>query len=96
MKVIILCGGMGTRLREETEYKPKPMVEIGGMPILWHIMKLYAHFGYKEFVLALGYKGNVIRDFFLNYHYYNNDFTINLGMKEEIVVHIESTIGKLL
>ena len=87
MKVIILCGGMGTRLREETEYKPKPMVEIGGMPILWHIMKLYAHFGYKEFVLALGYKGNVIRDFFLNYHYYNNDFTINLGMKEEIVVH---------
>lgn len=79
MKVIILCGGLGTRLREETEYKPKPMVEIGGKPIIWHIMKLYSHFGYKEFVLALGYKGNVIRDYFLNYNYYNNDFTIELG-----------------
>ena len=79
MKVIILCGGQGTRLREETEYKPKPMVEIGGKPIIWHIMKLYSHFGYKEFILALGYKGNVIRDYFLNYYNYNNDFTIELG-----------------
>lgn len=87
MKVIILCGGLGTRLREETEYKPKPMVEIGGKPILWHIMKIYAHYGYKEFVLALGYKGDVIRDYFLNYYSYNNDFTIHLGKKEEIVFH---------
>jgi len=87
MKVIILCGGMGTRLREETEYKPKPMVEIGGKPILWHIMKIYAHYGYKEFVLALGYKGDVIRDYFLNYYSYNNDFTVQLGNKEEIVFH---------
>jgi glucose-1-phosphate cytidylyltransferase len=79
MKVVILCGGMGTRLREETEYKPKPMVEIGGRPILWHIMKIYAYFGYKEFVLALGYKGNVIRDYFLNYRYYNCDFTVEIG-----------------
>ena len=87
MKVIILCGGMGTRLREETEYKPKPMVEIGGRPILWHIMKLYSHYGYNEFILALGYKGNVIRDYFLNYFYYNNDITIQLGNKDEIAVH---------
>ncbi len=87
MKVIILCGGMGTRLREETEYKPKPMVEVGGKPILWHIMKLYSHYGYKEFVLALGYKGDAIRNYFMNYYYYNNDFTIHLGMKEEIEVH---------
>jgi glucose-1-phosphate cytidylyltransferase len=87
MKVIILCGGMGTRLREETEYKPKPMVEIGGKPILWHIMKIYSHYGYKDFILALGYKGNIIRDYFLNYFYYNNDITIQLGNKEEIIVH---------
>jgi len=87
MKVIILCGGMGTRLREETEYKPKPMVEIGGKPILWHIMKIYSHYGYKDFILALGYKGNIIRDYFLNYFYYNNDITIHLGNKEEITVH---------
>ena len=87
MKVIILCGGMGTRLREETEYKPKPMVEIGGKPILWHIIKLYAHYGYKEFVLALGYKGDIIRDYFLNYYYYNNDFTVNIGDKDGVDVH---------
>jgi len=79
MKVIILCGGMGARLREETEYKPKPMVEIGGKPILWHIMKHYAHFGFNEFVLALGYKGDVIRDYFLNYYKYNRDFTVDLS-----------------
>lgn len=87
MKVIILCGGMGTRLREETEYKPKPMVEIGGKPILWHIMKIYSYYGYKDFILALGYKGNLIRDYFFNYFYYNNDITIHLGNKEEIIVH---------
>jgi glucose-1-phosphate cytidylyltransferase len=70
---------MGTRLREETEYKPKPMVEIGGKPILWHIMKHYSHFGFNEFVLALGYKGDVIRDYFLNYYKYNRDFTVDLS-----------------
>lgn len=87
MKAIILCGGMGTRLKEETEYKPKPMVEIGGKPILWHIMKHYSFYGYNEFILALGYKGNHIRDYFLNYFYYNNDVTISLGNTEKIVVH---------
>lgn len=87
MKTILLCGGQGTRLKEETEYKPKPMVEIGGKPILWHIMKIYSHFDFNEFVLALGYKGNIIRDFFLNYKFYNNDFTITLGNHKDIVVH---------
>jgi glucose-1-phosphate cytidylyltransferase len=87
MKVIILCGGMGTRLREETEYKPKPMVEIGGKPILWHIMKHYAHYGYKEFILALGYKGHVIRDYFLNYYNYNSDLTVDLSNGGIVKIH---------
>jgi len=87
MKAIILCGGMGTRLKEETEYKPKPMVEIGGKPILWHIMKHYAHFGYKEFVLALGYKGDYIRNYFINYFKYNSDFTVDLGDNGKLEVH---------
>ena len=90
MKTIILCGGEGTRLKEETEYKPKPMIEIGGKPILWHIMKMYAHFGFKEFILALGFKGNVIRDFLLNYQFYNNDFTITLGNHKDIEVYGKS------
>ena len=77
--VVILCGGLGTRLREETEYKPKPMVEIGGKPVLWHIMKIYAYFGFRRFILCLGYKGSVIKDYFLNYEAMSNDFTINLG-----------------
>ena len=77
--VIILCGGLGTRLREETEYKPKPMVEIGGKPILWHIMKIYSHYGFTNFILALGYKGSMIKNYFLNYKFFNNDFSINLG-----------------
>jgi len=86
MKVVIFCGGLGTRLREETEFKPKPMVEIGGRPILWHIMKLYATYGYKEFVLCLGYKGNIIKEFFLNYEFLNNDFTVTLGKNKDIEV----------
>ncbi len=79
MKVVILAGGLGTRLREETEYKPKPMVEIGGRPILWHIMKLYAAYHFTDFVICLGYKGDVIRDYFLNYEIRNRDFTVTLG-----------------
>lgn len=90
MKTIILCGGQGTRLREETEYKPKPMVEIGGKPILWHIMKIYSHYGYNEFILALGYKGNIIKDYFLNYFYYNNDITVHTGEQIEVTVHGEN------
>ncbi len=84
MKIIILCGGQGTRLREETEYRPKPMVLIGQRPILWHIMKIFAHYGLKEFVLCLGYRGQVIKEYFLNYEPLNNDFTIHLGSKAQI------------
>jgi glucose-1-phosphate cytidylyltransferase len=79
MKVIILCGGMGTRLREETEYRPKPMVEIGGWPVLWHIMKGYAKNGFNEFVIALGYKGEVIKRFFVDYSLLNSNFTVRIG-----------------
>jgi len=78
MKVIILCGGKGTRLREETEFKPKPMVEIGGRPILWHIMSRYARYGFKDFVLPLGYRGEVIRQYFYEYKLRNTDFTVDL------------------
>lgn len=85
--VVILCGGLGTRLREETEYRPKPMVEVGGRPILWHIMKMYAAAGFTEFVLCLGYKGEVIKDYFLNYEAMHNDFTIDLGAPGSIVYH---------
>jgi glucose-1-phosphate cytidylyltransferase len=87
MKVVILAGGQGTRLREETEYRPKPMVEVGGRPILWHIMKLYAHHGFREFVICLGYRGNMIKEYFLNYEAMNNDFTICLGKKHQIKYH---------
>lgn len=74
---IILCGGIGYRLKEETEFKPKPMVEIGGRPILWHIMKIYSHFGFRDFIIALGYKGNLIKDYFVNKRYYDGDFTLD-------------------
>jgi glucose-1-phosphate cytidylyltransferase len=84
MKVVILCGGLGTRLREETEFRPKPLVEIGSRPILWHIMKLYAHYGHRDFVLCLGYRGNMIKDYFLNYEAMNNDFTIQLGRESRV------------
>ena len=78
MKVIIMCGGKGTRLREETSVKPKPMVEIGGRPVLWHIMSIYARFGFKDFVLPLGYKGEVIKQYFHDYNIRNTDFTVEL------------------
>lgn len=76
MKVVILCGGIGYRLKEETEFKPKPMVFIGNKPILWHIMKIYSHFGFNEFIIALGYKGNFIKDYFLNQKYFTDNFTL--------------------
>lgn len=87
IKVVILCGGMGTRLREETEFRPKPMVEIGGKPILWHIMKIYAHYGFCDFIICLGYKGEVIKQYFLNYEVMNDDFTITLGKEKSIEFH---------
>lgn len=100
MKVIILCGGFGTRLSEETELRPKPMVEIGGRPILWHIMRGYANYGFKEFVLALGYKGEVIKRYFLDYYHLQSNLTVSLavgavtahdGEREEWLVHLVDT-----
>ena len=79
MKVVILAGGLGTRLAEETEIKPKPMLEIGDYPILWHIMKTYAHYGFREFFIALGYKGSVIKRYFLDYHSLQRNMTIDLA-----------------
>jgi glucose-1-phosphate cytidylyltransferase len=87
MQVMILCGGLGTRLREETEFRPKPMVEIGGRPILWHIMKHFAQYGMREFILCLGYKAPVIKDYFLRYEESNNDFTISLGSQRKVTYH---------
>jgi len=78
MKVVILCGGQGTRIRELTDLIPKPMVDVGGKPVLWHIMKCYARFGYKEFVLALGYKGDIIKNYFLNYQSFSQNVTVDL------------------
>ncbi len=87
MQVMILCGGLGTRLREETEFRPKPMVEIGGRPILWHIMKHFSGHGMTRFVLCLGYKAGVIKDYFLRYEESNNDFTISLGCDRKVTYH---------
>jgi glucose-1-phosphate cytidylyltransferase len=87
MKVVILCGGAGTRLREETEFRPKPMVNIGSRPILWHIMKGYACQGYNDFVLALGYKGEMIKDYFCHYEIMNNDVTLELGKPDSFSIH---------
>lgn len=85
--VVILAGGQGTRLREQTEFIPKPMVPIGGKPILWHIMKTYSYYGFKRFVICLGYKGESIKEYFLNYQIRNSDFTINLGNHNDIRIH---------
>jgi glucose-1-phosphate cytidylyltransferase len=86
MKVVILAGGYGTRLSEETEIKPKPMVEIGSKPILWHVMKIYSSYGFNDFIILLGYKGYVIKEYFANYFLHQSDVTINLG-SGEIEVH---------
>jgi glucose-1-phosphate cytidylyltransferase len=85
MKVVILAGGLGTRLAEETATRPKPMVDIGGRPVLWHIMKTYAHFGYGDFIICLGYKAEVAKDFFLNYARRLDDFTVSLQNGEAVV-----------
>jgi glucose-1-phosphate cytidylyltransferase len=87
MKVVILCGGKGSRLREETEYRPKPMLPIGSRPILWHIMKTYAHQGHKDFILCLGYKGEIIKDYFRNYLWNTCDTTLRLGRKPAVKFH---------
>jgi glucose-1-phosphate cytidylyltransferase len=92
MKVIIFCGGKGTRLREETEFKPKPMVEIGSRPIMWHIMSRYARYGFKEFVLPLGYRGDVIKQYFHDYKTRNSDFTIDLNSGDTVVHNSDTCV----
>ena len=87
MKVCLLAGGLGTRLAEETQIRPKPMVEIGGKPILWHIMQIYAAHGFREFVVALGYRGEMIRDYFANFYQLNNDLTIDLATGQVTAHH---------
>ncbi|OGK29812.1 hypothetical protein A3F29_01875 [Candidatus Roizmanbacteria bacterium RIFCSPHIGHO2_12_FULL_33_9] len=83
MPIVIFCGGQGTRMKEETEFRPKPMVTIGNKPILWHIMKIYSHFGYNDFIIALGYKGDYIKDYFLNEEFFLHDLTINTQTGEK-------------
>lgn len=92
VKVVILCGGRGTRLHEETEYRPKPMVSIGGKPILWHIMKTYSHFGFNDFVLCLGYKGWMIKEYFMNYRTMTGDFTLRLGDQPSMELHTPTDV----
>lgn len=86
MKVLLLAGGLGTRISEETHLKPKPMVEIGGKPILWHIMKMYSHYGFNEFVVLLGYKGYVVKEFFANYFMHQSDITVDLA-ENKMTIH---------
>ena len=87
MDVVILCGGQGARMREETEYRPKPMVEVGGRPLLWHIMRLFGHHGLNRFVLCLGYKGSMIKDYFLNYEAMTQDCTVAIGGRRQVWYH---------
>ncbi|BBI36134.1 glucose-1-phosphate cytidylyltransferase [Cohnella abietis] len=90
MKAVILCGGKGTRMREETEYRPKPLVNIGGRPIIWHIMKTFSHFGITDFVLCVGYKGEMIKQYFMEMYWRNNDFTIHFGHPSKVSYHTET------
>jgi len=87
MKVVILCGGKGTRMREETEYRPKPLVEIGGKPILWHIMQSYSSYGFNDFILCVGYKGEMIKQYFMDMYWRNNDFTLDLSGDRKLEYH---------
>ena len=87
IQTVILCGGLGTRLREETEFRPKPMVNIGDRPILWHIMKIFSYFGHNNFILPLGYKGEMIKEYFWHYELMNNDVTIELGKQDSFCLH---------
>jgi len=90
MKVVIFAGGLGTRISEETDIRPKPMVEIGGKPVLWHIMKIYNHFGFNEFIVCLGYKGYVIKEYFMNYFLHNSDVTFDVA-NNKMEVHGSNT-----
>jgi len=90
MKAVILAGGLGTRISEETTLRPKPMVEIGGKPILWHIMKIYAQYGFDDFIICLGYEGHIIKEYFINYYLYNSDITVEVG-SNNLEVHYSTS-----
>lgn len=87
MKVVILAGGFGTRISEESHLRPKPMIEIGGMPLLWHIMKIYSHYGFNEFIICCGYKGYIIKEYFADYYLHNSDITFDFSNNNEMIVH---------
>jgi glucose-1-phosphate cytidylyltransferase len=87
MKVVILAGGLGTRISEESHLRPKPMIEIGDRPILWHIMKYYSHYGYNEFVICLGYKGHMVKEFFMDYYLYASDITFDFSENNKMIIH---------
>lgn len=91
MKVVILAGGMGTRISEESEYKPKPMIEIGGMPILWHIMKEYSYYGYNDFIICAGYKQHYIKEWFADYFLHTSDITFDFTQRNKVIVHDQHT-----
>ncbi len=95
MKVVIFAGGLGTRLAEETELRPKPMVEIGGKPILWHIMKIYSYYGFNDFVICLGYKGFFIKEYFMDYYMHNSDMTIELGSNKVDILYTQTESFKV-
>ena len=95
MKVVIFAGGLGTRISEETETRPKPMVEIGGKPILWHIMKIYSHYGFNDFIICLGYKGYIIKEYFMNYFLHNSDITIDIKNNKMEVLNSNSESFKV-
>ncbi len=85
MKVVVFAGGLGTRISEETDARPKPMVEIGGKPLLWHIMKIYSHYGFNDFIICLGYKGYIIKEYFMNYFLHNSDITVDLHNNKTLI-----------
>lgn len=91
MKVVLLAGGLGTRISEESQYKPKPMIEIGGMPILWHIMKEYSHYGFNEFIICAGYKQHMIKEWFADYFLHTSDITFDFTDKNKLIVHNQHT-----
>jgi len=93
MKVVLLAGGLGTRLREETEFKPKPMVEVGSYPIIWHIMKIFEYYNYSDFIVCLGYKGEIIKNYFLDFQTQHNDFSINTSKLNSIEIHKSQTLA---
>lgn len=95
MKVVILAGGLGSRLSEETSLKPKPMVKIGNFPIIWHIMKIYSHFGYNDFIICCGYMGFVIKEYFINYRYHNSNLTVNLETNQTEILNKTSDKWKV-